>query len=182
MMNFEGIQYHKVLDLGLSQIYLSAEKLAGIRTWFRSNDVSGFEPLPVHDFGNGRLTLTDGHSRAFAAYKAGVTHVPVVYDTDDMITCAIGQLLYKQDLIWCDRLGLRDVRDLENRILSSGDYQHLWLDRCEKAYNLLSQTNEAQRESLAKLCPALFLYGASRDLSILYFGDEQEQTYTISNN
>ena len=67
-------------------------------------------------------------------------------------------------------------------ILSSGDYQRLWLDRCEKAYNLLSQTNEARRELLVKLCPALFLYGASQDLSILYFEDEQEQTYTISNN
>lgn len=115
---FEGIQYVKVVDLGLSQIYLSE----------------------------------------------------------------LGQLLYKHDLVWCERFGLRDVRDLENRILSSGDYQHLWLDRCEKAYHLLSQTNEARRESLAKLCPALFLYGASRDLSILYFEDEQEQTYTILNN
>ena len=179
---FEGIQYVKVVDLGLSQIYLSADKITRVRRWFRSDDLSVFEPLPVHDFGNGRLTLTDGHSRAFVAYKTGVTHVPVVYDADDMIISELGQHLCRHDIVWCDRFELRDVRDLESRILSSGDYQRLWLDRCEKAYNLLSQTNEARRELLVKLCPALFLYGASQDLSILYFEDEQEQTYTISNN
>ena len=181
MTEFEGVQCHKVVDLGLSQIYLSAEKLANIRTWFRSDDLASFEPLPVHDFGNGRLTLTDGHSRAFAAYKAGVTHVPVVYDTDDMITSALGQLLYKQDLVWCDRLGLHNVRDLENRILSSADYQRLWLDRCKRAYHLLAQTDEEKRDILAGLCPTRYLYGASQDLSILYFEDEREQTFAVSN-
>ena len=56
------------------------------------------QPLPVHDFGDSRLTLTDGHSRAFTAYQHKAK-VPIVYDTDDIVTCDEGQMLYKNDIV-----------------------------------------------------------------------------------
>lgn len=38
------------------------------------------------------VTLTDGHTRAYIAYKNGVSYLPVIYDNDDMITSKVGQL------------------------------------------------------------------------------------------
>ena len=176
---FTGIQYYPVFDLGVSQIYLNEEKLTNIRSWFNSSNLSSFDPLPVHDFGNGRLTLTDGHSRAFLAYLMGVYKIPIVYDSDDMVTSATGQMLYKNDIIWCERFKIYSISDLKDRIISNFLYNDLWIGRCDKAYNLLMQTTELQRKKWQSMYPDLYLYGASEDLSLLFFEDEQGALFTI---
>lgn len=178
---FSGVQWADIESLGLSQIYLNADKLARIREWFDPNDLSGFEPLPVHDFGNARLTLTDGHSRAYTAYRAGLQKIPVVYDLDPIVTSDTGLMLYRDDIVWCERFGIRTVRDLENRILSGADYQTLWLDRCSRAYVLLTQTTPAQRSAMQEAHPGLYLYGASADLKVLYFEDAHGALYEFPN-
>ena len=71
-MEFTGTKNYPLLELGLSQIYLNKRKIDAIETWFNPDDLSNFTPLTVHDYGNERYTLTDGHSRAYVAYKAGV--------------------------------------------------------------------------------------------------------------
>ena len=170
---FHGVKYIKIKELGLSQIYLNQKKIDNIYKWINLTDLSTFHPLPVYDFGNGKLTLTDGHTRAFVAHKLGLEEVPVQYDTDDMITSEIGQLLYKVDIAWCERFDLRSVMDLESRIIPDEQYQVLWLDRCEKAYSLYAQTTEVERNRMQLLRPNLFLYGASKDLQTIYFEDQQ---------
>jgi hypothetical protein len=107
-----------VLELGLSQIYLSRAKLNGVLAWFCPERAGEIAPLPVRDFGDGRYTLTDGHTRAYAAYLAGVRRIPVCYDDDEIVSCAEGQKLYRSDIEWCARFGLRSVADFERRILS----------------------------------------------------------------
>ena len=62
----------EIKDLGLSQIYLNRRKIDAIRKWYCIRKTDEYEPLPVYDFGDGKLTLTDGHSRAFVAYKLGI--------------------------------------------------------------------------------------------------------------
>lgn len=174
MMNtsqFDGIIWVDITELGISQLYLSHDKLNKIQKWFDPNNLSNFQPLPVHDFGNGRLTLTDGHSRAFSAYAAGLKRIPVVYDTDDIITCNTGQILYRNDIIWCERFGLHSVADLGCRILPADQYELLWHQRCDAGYVLLTQTTPEQRQSWESLRSDLYLYGANEDLSILYFED-----------
>lgn len=172
-LKFDGIAWVKVSSLGISQIYLSQQKLDNITKWFDPNNLGNFQPLPVHDFGNRRLTLTDGHSRAFSAYAAGLQSVPVVYDLDEIITNPTGQLLYRNDIVWCDRFGLHTVANLHDRILSPDLYQALWNRRCDIGYNLLMQTTPEQRQSWESLHSGLYLYGASEDLSILYFEDAE---------
>jgi len=51
MEAFEGIKYFPLLELGLSQMYLNADKLDAIEKWFDPGDLSIMEPLTVHDFG-----------------------------------------------------------------------------------------------------------------------------------
>ena len=120
---FEGIRWIAPTELGVSQLYLNEAKLKSIEKWFDPNRMDKWEPLPVYDFGNSKLTLTDGHSRAFVAYQHQVK-VPIVCDTDEIVTNHTGQLLYKNDIIWCLRFGIRTIADLGNRIISAESYQY----------------------------------------------------------
>ncbi len=166
---FSGVRWVDINSLGISQLYLNRKKLMEIEKWFSPNDMQKFQPLPVHDFDNGRLTLTDGHSRAFVVYKAGLTTIPVRYDFDDIVTSETGQILYKNDIVWCERFHLYSIRDLKSRIITDDQYQTLWIKRCEAAYHLLTRTTIEERARLAEQQKGLFLYGANEDLSILYF-------------
>ena len=178
-LSFSGIRQARIDCLGISQLYISCEKLRNVLSWFDPRDLSGFAPLPVHDFGNGRLTLTDGHTRAVAAGMAGLSEIPIVYDMDDIITAEIGQIQYKEDIIWCDRFHLRSPVDLKERIISPDDYRKLWDERCDLFYNLLSRSTEEQRAVWSHAHEGLFLYGADETLTRLYFEDETGKSYTL---
>lgn len=171
-MKFQGIKFISINELSLSQIYLSEDKIKAVLSWFNPKNMDNFEPLSVYDFGNGRYTLTDGHTRAYIAYINGVTTIPVVYDNDEIVTGEIAQKLYKEDIIWCERFGLNHIKDLENRIISQDKYQKLWIIRCDKSYNLITNTSVKKRNDLQKLVPNLFLYGASENMQVLYFENE----------
>lgn len=171
-MEFHGIKLIDIDMLGLSQIYLSQDKIASIETWFHPQCMDNFQPLSVHDFGNNKYTITDGHSRAYVAYKNGVSTLPAVYDNDDMITNPVGQMQYKADIDWCERFKLSHIKQLGDRILTKSAYQELWIERCDRSYHLLTQTSSSERMQLQKLAPDLFLYGASEDTLTFYFENE----------
>ncbi|MBS5725519.1 MAG: hypothetical protein KHW59_07050 [Clostridiales bacterium] len=176
---FQGVQWVTPTDLGVSQLYLNKSKLRDVERWFEPNHMSLCNPLPVYDFGNGRLTLTDGHSRAFIAYKHK-TKVPIIYDVDSSVTSEIGQKLYKNDIVWCQRFNIQTVADLEARLVNSSKYQSLWINRCDRAYNLLTKTNERERLKIEGQYADLFLYGANEELTIYYFENAQGQLFEFS--
>ena len=62
-MEFHGVRLLNIDLLGLSQIYLSSDKIASVMEWFDPQRMDNFQPLPVHDFGNNIYALTDGHTR-----------------------------------------------------------------------------------------------------------------------
>lgn len=179
MKSFEGIRYYPLLQLGLSQMYLNEEKVNSIEQWFDPDDISKMTPVPVHDFGNGQYTLTDGHSRVFVAYKYGLTHVPIVYDNDEMIINEIGQRLYHMDIEWCKRFHLNNISDLSKRILPNEDYIKFWIERCQKSYNLLSQTTVEEQRRLQDMETKLYLFGASENLLQLFFEDREGNLYIL---
>ena len=171
-MEFQGVKLINIDLLGLSQIYLNSNKITAVTEWFIPQCMDDFQPLPVHNFGNNAYTLTDGHTRAFVAYKNGVSVLPVYYDSDDIITNQVGQMLYGADIDWCKRFKLSHIKHLEHRIIDNNAYQKLWIDRCDRSYNLLTKTSYSERMKLQKFVPDLFLYGASEDISILFFENE----------
>lgn len=181
-MEFHGIKLMNIDLLCLSQIYLSSDKIASVVEWFNPQCMDNFQPLPVHNFGDNKYTLTDGHTRAYVAYKNGVSVLPVVYDHDDMITNQIGQMLYKADIDWCKRFKLSHIEHLENRILNKSAYQTLWIERCDRSYNLLTKTSYNERMQLQYLAPDLFLYGASEDMSILFFENKTGELFFYKDN
>ena len=181
-MEFHGVRLINIDLLGLSQIYLSADKIASVMKWFDPQRMDNFHPLTVHDFGNNIYTLTDGHTRTYVAYKNGVSFLPAVYDNDDIVTNRIGQMLYKADIDWCRRFKITHIKHLENRILNKSDYQKLWKERCDRSYNLFSKASDNERIQLQRLAPDLFLYGASYDMAVLYFENETGELFRYKDN
>ena len=180
-MAFVGVINYPLIELGLSQIYLNEDKIKAIEKWFNPDNMDIFEPLTVHDYGNGKYTLTDGHSRAYVAYKNGLTVIPIIYDNDEIVAGEIGQKLYRTDIEWCNRFSIYNISHLKYRIISNKDYQRLWIERCDRSYNLLVQTTAEERELIQNKKPKLFLYGASDDLSEIYFENSDGESVTYKN-
>ena len=70
-------------DLQPSQFWISERKLRDVEAWLNPEDLSGFEPIPVKCL-DGRQVMTDGHTRAVAALRAGLRKVPLVREMDDL--------------------------------------------------------------------------------------------------
>ena len=185
-MAFTGVRNIPIDELCLTQIYLSQKKLDGVYTWF-TGSLDNFEPVPVRDFlGDGTLHLTDGHTRTFVAWQRGVKAIPAVYDEDEIVTCALGQIQYTNDIAWCERFGLRHIATLADRILPEAQYEELWRGRCGYMYDLevalLANTIDrdgftAQKADLERA--GLFVYGISADLRSLQCEDGAGRLYCV---
>ena len=123
-----------LLELQPSQLYISAEKLTRVLTILDLSRPESLTPLPVKRL-SGRLVLTDGHTRAFAAYRAGLDRVRVCWDTDDLDWEA-----YEICVGWCVQEGIRTIADLEGRVVDATDYKRLWLERCAAMQRKLAET------------------------------------------
>lgn len=179
---FKGIKLIEIDMLALSQIYLNADKIMSVEEWFDPKCMDNFQPLPVHDFGNNGYTLTDGHTRAYVAYKNGISALPVKYDLDDIVAGSMGQMLYKEDIEWCRRFRISHIGHLENRILSNSAYQKLWVERCDRSYNLLTKTSPGERAEIQERISGLFLYGASEDMSVFFCENEAGELFYYKDN
>lgn len=126
MKNNTYIGTIKLLDIQPSQFYISQEKINKINEWFQPSDLSNFEPIPIKKL-NGRIIFTDGHTRAWVAYEAGLTEVPVVWDEDDL-----DWGLYHKCVDACLQCGIRTIADLKGRVLSPGDYVIKWDYWCDE--------------------------------------------------
>lgn len=116
----------KLTQIQPSQFYLSEEKLERIMEWFDPRDLSNFEPLPIRLL-DGQVIFTDGHTRAFAAYRAGLDSVPTVWDEDEL-----DWDLYSICVSACEKRGVRTIADLSGRILTAEEYAVKWNGWCDE--------------------------------------------------
>ena len=124
-----GRYWLPLTQLHPSQLYISQEKLDAVRQWFDPRDLTNFEPLPVKRDG---MFLTDGHTRAVAAFLAGLTQVPVCDETDELDWQAYGRCLQ-----WCLEEQVNTIESLARRIVSPQDYDRLWHQRCDEMHREL---------------------------------------------
>jgi hypothetical protein len=118
-----------VEDLHPTQLYLSAAKLAAVLDDFET-DGPDYGPLPAFEH-DGEWYLSDGHTRAFAAYLGGAETIRIerdrevreVYDFDLYLTC----------IDWCREEGVRAVPDLAGRVLDHETFEEAWIGRCQRA-------------------------------------------------
>lgn len=113
-----------ISELQPSQLFISEGKLRLVREWFDQANKALFDPVPVKRL-DGRIIMTDGHTRAVAAYLAGWDTIPVYWDNDDLDMRA-----YAIDMKWCGEEGIHSPIDLAGRIIPHKDYEQLWRKRC----------------------------------------------------
>jgi hypothetical protein len=117
-----------------SQLFINRAKLARVQAGFHPEQPVVMEPLPVRRFGT-RLVFTDGHTRALAAYLAGLRSVSVVWDEDDLDWEA-----YQICVDWCLEAGIRTIADLADRIVPAREYEVVWLQRCARMQRALAES------------------------------------------
>lgn len=122
-----------------SQLYISRAKLNAILAQVDFSIITAIPPIPIKAL-NGLLIMTDGHTRAYAAYLEGLNAIPVMWDEDDLDWEA-----YQICVNWCQTEGIYSIADLHTRVVSAQDYQDKWLDRCRKMQVELAQEREEDR-------------------------------------
>ncbi len=115
-----------------SQLYMSAVKLAYVLARWPVR-LAMLEPLPIQHL-NGRIIYTDGHTRAFAAYRLGFTEVPIMWDEDELDWEA-----YQICVDWCLEEGIHTLADLEGRVIPQEQYAALWYERCRVMQDALDR-------------------------------------------
>lgn len=124
MGNFE-INHLTLKNLQPSQFYISEKKLEDIESWFNPNDSSNFDPIPIKLL-DGKPVMTDGHTRAVAAIKAGLELVSLVWDEDDL-----DWDMYRACVSACRDQNIFSSRDLLDRIISKEEYKEKWDKWCD---------------------------------------------------
>ena len=115
----------KLKYLQPSQFYISERKLRDVNEWFRPEDLSNFEPIPVKIL-DGIPVMTDGHTRAVAAVLAGLDEVPLVWDEDEL-----SWEMYRRCVRECKARGIYSPADLLSQIISESEYREKWDTWCE---------------------------------------------------
>lgn len=177
-MSQSNVFYADILSLGVTQLYLSSRKVDAVLQWFHPANMDTYAPLPVYDFGDG-LRLTDGHSRAYVAYRMGLQSIPVILDRSELVTGELGQKLYRADVEWAKRYGIRNVSDLSGRVVTDAEYNRLWKRRCDRSYDLLTRPQESALRLLQYEDRDVFLYGSDHSASIFYYEDASGGLYVL---
>lgn len=112
-----------------SQLYISREKLARVERHLARVGVEEVGPLPIKRIGT-ELFFTDGHTRGLALMRKGVNRVKVSWETEELDWQA-----YLICLGWCRDVGVLRISDLEDRVITSAEYNKLWYER----YNQLKE-------------------------------------------
>ncbi|MGT2656691.1 hypothetical protein [Streptococcus varani] len=105
-----------ILDIQLSQLFLSEKKIKLLKEWMEMANVEIFPPVPIKKIGN-RIFFTDGHTRAYLAYVLGWQELPVIWDEDELDWEA-----YLFCVKTAEERDIWTVVDLAERILSGKDY------------------------------------------------------------
>jgi hypothetical protein len=106
-----------------SQLYLNGRKLALATEWFDFGKPN-YDPIPVVRL-DGKLVLTDGHTRAFLASVAGAERLRVRRDRDDLPLD-----VYRECVAWCESGGITTVADLHGRAVDADTFEAEWVQRC----------------------------------------------------
>ncbi len=108
-----------------TQLYINERKLAALEARYPPGTEARMEPVPVTRL-RGAVAFTDGHTRAFLAWKRGLAEVVACWDDSEL-----DMGTYLQCLDWCREEGIRTIADLDGRIIEDAAYKVRWIARCE---------------------------------------------------
>ena len=134
----------KLSQIQPSQLYVSAAKLARVQAAVDPRGPASLGPLPVVMLGD-QVVLTDGHTRALAAFLAGLEEVPTCWDEDELDWEA-----YRVCVRWCREAGVHSVADLAERVVDLEAYERLWRGRCAEMHRALARVRGEDRVRAAE--------------------------------
>lgn len=129
-----------------SQLFVNSEKLSQVMEEFNPPGIETLRPIPVKELGDD-IILTDGHTRAFAAYLSGASEIRVFWDEDDMDWEA-----YEICVEWCKEAGIHTIADLEDRVVGDEEYEALWHGRCDVMHRELEAKRKSRDEHNQEIC------------------------------
>jgi hypothetical protein len=118
----------RLLALRPNNWYINREKLTRVRAAWENGEQDELPPVLVTEI-DGVLSLIDGHSRAYAAFERGETHITAEFHKLETIEGS--GALYKH--IHCEgpKLGISTIANLGNRILPPEEHRRLWIGYCD---------------------------------------------------
>lgn len=125
--------FQPLTEIQPSQLYISQAKLAQVQARWQPLCCTSLPPIPVKLLDD-NFIFTDGHTRAFAAFRAGLTEIPVYLDEDDLDWEA-----YRICVEWCRADGIHTIQDLVGRVVPPDVYAELWLARCRAMHAALAE-------------------------------------------
>lgn len=132
-----------IKDLQPSQFYISEKKLSQLGSWFDAKDLSSFAAIPVKLL-DGIPVMTDGHTRAVAALRAGLESVPLVWDEDDL-----DWEMYRRCVEECRRRGIFSPYDLLGTVVSEEEYHEKWDGWCDRMQaEVLKERSESETDKV----------------------------------
>ncbi|MFH0765928.1 MAG: hypothetical protein V2A61_05860 [Calditrichota bacterium] len=109
-----------------SQLYICSEKLEAVQREFRqASHLALYWTYPIIKINN-RHVLTDRHTHALVAFNQGVKLAIAYLDEDDLDLNA-----YQVCVSWCLGEGVKEIGDLNARVLPYSEYQEKWIKRCQ---------------------------------------------------
>ena len=133
MSDGNEVSLEALLSLQPSQLYVSREKLTIVESMYDFSTPMGISPIPIKHL-DGAQVMMDGHTRALAAYLAGLLTVPTYPDPDELDWDA-----YRICVAWCHDENIYSIADLADRVVSPEDYERLWYDRCRQMQSDLAE-------------------------------------------
>jgi hypothetical protein len=124
----------KLDEIQPSQLYINSEKLDYVMKTIDPMNPGAIEPIPIKRLGSKKV-FVDGHTRAFAAFLLGFPEIPVYWENEELDWDA-----YAICVEWCKKEGIRTIGDLKDRVVSQGDYEIVWLRRCEEMQQDLARS------------------------------------------
>ena len=86
----------------------------------------------------GKIFFTDGHTRALAAFLSGIEKVPLVWDSEEEIGIKEYEICVKA----CENRGIKNIADLEHRVLSQDEFAAKWDNWCDGMQEAVLYFNE----------------------------------------
>ncbi|MGD8403161.1 MAG: hypothetical protein PVJ21_05835 [Anaerolineales bacterium] len=118
----------KLLDLRPNNWYLNREKLEHIRTAWNNGEQEQLPSVLVSEI-DSELSLIDGHSRAYAAFERGETHINATVQGIESIEGS--SELYRHIHREGPTLGINTIADLRECILPPEEHRRLWTGYCD---------------------------------------------------
>ncbi len=117
----------RLMELRPNNWYINQAKLDSVREAWKNGKSEKLPPVLVTEIDD-ELSLIDGHSRAFAAFENGETHINAEFCKLKMIEGSTA--LYKHIHREGPKQGIETIADLGNRIVSPEEHNRLWIGYC----------------------------------------------------